>query len=190
MTDNLTFNVAQLLREPVGATRPGQVVADLGRLAPELAQVAGVAEGVLSGSIRLMHTTGGVLVQGDLTGQATLPCARCLEPVVVPLNVALEEIFVSTIDLVTGQTVMPEEEDRALWIDEHHILDLTEVLRQDVLLAAPLHVLCRDECRGLCPICGQNLNDGLCACQPEPDPRWAALTALLPKRESSPYVSE
>jgi uncharacterized protein len=197
VVDNLTFNVAQLLKEPIGATRNGQVVAGLFGLLPELGQMGAApyperealvppegvgqqaGEPVLTGPVRLMHTQGGVLVQGKLHAQATLSCSRCLEPVAVPLDVELEEIFASTIDVLTGRPVQSDEEDRALWIDDRHLLDLGEVLRQDVLLALPTHVLCREECRGLCPVCGQNLNQGSCSCTPEPDARWAALLDLL-----------
>jgi DUF177 domain-containing protein len=194
--DNLTFNVAQLLKEPIGATRSGQVVADLYGLLPELEATALRASmqarsvpisnepeqarrPVLTGPVRLMHTQGGVLVQGKLHAQATLGCARCLEPVDVPLDVELEEIFTPTIDILTGRPIRSEEEDRALWIDDRHILNLSEVLRQDLMLALPMHVLCTEDCRGLCPVCGQNLNQGSCGCTPEPDERWAALLDLL-----------
>jgi uncharacterized protein len=194
--DNLTFNVAQLLKEPIGATRSGQVVADLSRLLPMLEQMVPPApkaekdlvppspevqagESVLTGTVRLMHTQGGVLVQGRLHAQATLACSRCLEPVAVPLDVELEEVFTPTIDILTGRPAQSEEEDRALWINDRHILNLIEVLRQDVMLALPMHVLCSEECRGLCPVCGQNLNQGSCGCTPEPDARWAALLDLL-----------
>jgi uncharacterized protein len=193
--DNLIFNVSQLLKEPVGATRTGEVAAGLFGLLHELERIvppgyaatvsAEEAEGhpagepVLRGQARLMHTQGGVLVQGKLHGEATLLCVRCLEPVTVPLDVDLEEIFTSTIDVITGRPIQSEEEDRALWIDERHLLDLTEVLRQDVLLALPMHATCSEECRGLCPVCGQNLNQGSCNCAPEPDPRWDVLKGLL-----------
>ncbi len=177
--DNLTFNVAQLLKEPIGATRDGEVVASLRRLVPDLAQTEDAPDTTLTGSVRLMHVSEGVLVQGTLHVEATMPCARCLEPVTVLLQVELEEVFVPTVSIATGRPITPEEDDQALWISENHILDLREVLRQDVLLAQPVQVLCRPDCRGLCPICGQNLNQGACSCQPEPDPRWAALTALL-----------
>jgi uncharacterized protein len=195
--DNLTFNIAQLLKEPIGATRSGQVVAGLFGLLPELKRMASsapverdtsvhpeaeaerVEEPVLTGPVRLMHTQGGVLVQGRLHAQAALTCSRCLEPVEVPLDVDLEEIFTPTIDVLTGRSIQNEEEDRALWIDDHHLLDLSEVLRQYVLLALPMHVLCREECLGLCPVCGQNLNQGSCGCTSEPDERWAALLDLM-----------
>ena len=197
MVDNLIFNVAQLLKEPIGATRSGQVVAGLFGLLPELEEMVAPAsseqealsppagkgeratEPVLTGPVRLLHSQGGVLVQGKLHAQATLSCSRCLEPVAVPLDVELEEIFTPTIDILTGRPITSEEVDRALWIDDRHLLDLSEVLRQDVLLALPMHVLCREECRGLCPVCGQNLNQGSCSCTPEPDARWAALLDLL-----------
>jgi len=186
MDQNLTFNVAQLLRESVGATRSATVVADVYRLVPELAEsgVPGVVEQPeLSGRVRLMLMGDGILAQGDLSAELTLPCSRCLESVVVPIDVELEEVFTPTIDVITGQAIKPEEDDRALWIDEHHILDLSEVLRQDVLVAVPIHPVCREDCRGLCSTCGQNLNEGSCNCAPEPDPRWASLVALLNQNE-------
>lgn len=181
MSESPQFNVAQLMKEPIGATRTGQVAVALRQLVPEADQVDLLPDGgepILAGPVRLMHTAGGVLATGRLQAEATMPCARCLEPVKVALDIELEEIFVPTVDIVTGQSVRPDEEDRALWIDAHHILDLTEVLRQDVLVTLPMHVLCDPECRGLCPSCGKNLNEGPCDCEPEPDPRWAALLAL------------
>jgi len=177
--DNLIFNVAQLLKDPVGATRTGDVAVELGHLTPDLKQAEDAPEAVLSGSVRLMRIDNGILAQGTLHAQVALPCARCLDPVSVPLDIELEEIFVPTINIVTGKSIAPEEEDQALWIDEKHILDLHEVLRQAVMLASPIHTLCQEDCRGLCATCGQNLNEGPCDCQPEPDPRWAALAALL-----------
>jgi uncharacterized protein len=182
--ENLTFNVAQLLKEPIGAVRAGQVAADVRRLAPELAQAASTVELALTGPVRLTHTDGGVLVQGALTSQAVLPCSRCLEPVALTLEIELEEIFAQTVDVLTGQAITLEEDDRALWIDDRHLLDLGEVLRQNALVAAPMHPLCRPDCRGLCAICGQNLNEETCTCEAEPDARWAILATLLQNSES------
>ena len=51
-------------------------------------------------------------------------------------------------------------------------------IRDELILAAPRYLQCRDDCRGLCPRCGQDLNAGPCGCAPEPDPRWSALYAL------------
>ena len=176
VVDSLTYNVAQLLRDTVGAYRNVAASVALGELAPEL---EGSDAAVLSGPVRLMHTDAGILVQGRLHAQMQVSCARCLEPVAVPLEITVEEVFSPTIDIFNGKSITPEEEDRALWIDEHHILDLSEVVRQDVLLAAPISVICRVDCRGLCPNCGQDLNQGKCSCEPEPDPRWGPLLDLL-----------
>ena len=132
----------------------------------------------------MMHINAGVLVQGSLNTETVQACARCLEPVVVPLSVEMEEVFYPTIDILTGKGITPEEEDRALWIDEHHVLDLSEVLRQDILVALPVHILCKSDCRGLCPTCGQNLNDGPCDCEKEPDARWGPLVDLLNQAKS------
>ena len=99
MSDGLIFNIAQLIKEPIGATRIGEVSADLRSVAPDLEQVEGTPLTPLTGSVRLMNTSAGILVQGDLHAVAALPCARCLEPVSVPIDFELEEVFVPTIDI-------------------------------------------------------------------------------------------
>lgn len=179
MIDNLRFNVAQLVKDAVGSHRYVDVVADLQELAPDLDIAEDGNPSTVEGSVRMMHTNQGVLVQGTLNGTTQLACVRCLEPVPVDFEIHLEEVFVPTVDMATGKLIKPDEEDQALWIDEHHILDLTEVLRQDVLLELPVHVLCKENCRGLCPECGTNLNESTCDCGPDIDPRWANLTDLL-----------
>ena len=181
MVESLTFNVAQLLRDTAGAFRNVEAAAELAQLTPEL---EGVGESVLQGPVRLMRTDAGILVYGRLRAQVQIACNLCLEPVSVPLDVTVEEIFTPTIDIITGKSIVPEEEDQALWIDAHHILDLSEVTRQSVLLTVPMSVTCREDCRGLCPNCGQNLNQGQCACEPEPDSRWGPLLDLLDQTKS------
>jgi uncharacterized protein len=183
VVDSLTFNVAQLLRDTVGTSRSVEASVELGQLTPE---VEGAGESVLSGPVRLMHTNAGILVHGKFHARILVACARCLEPVAEPLDVVVEEVFTPTIDILSGKSITPEEEDRALWIDEHHILDMSEVTRQGVLLAVPISVICREGCRGLCPNCGQNLNEGKCNCEPEPDPRWGPLLDLLDPTKSNP----
>lgn len=182
MAQDLRFNVAQLLRDTAGSSRDLLVATELDALVPDLSDnsnPASAAGAILSGPVRLINTDTGVLAQGRLLANAILPCARCLEPVTVTLSVELEEVFTPTIDILTGKSIMPDEEDRSLWIDQNHVLDLTDVLRQNVLLALPVHVLCRSSCRGLCPACGKNLNEGPCDCRAEGDPRWGPLTDLL-----------
>jgi uncharacterized protein len=179
MIDNLQFNVAQLMKDSVGSYRYVDVAADLEELVPDIELAEGAGPSSIEGRVRLMRTNQGILAQGTISGETEVACARCLAPVPVDIEAEVEEVFVPTIDMATGRSIKPEEEDEALWIDEHHILDLTEVLRQDVLLELPVHVLCKEDCRGLCPECGTNLNEASCDCKPDIDPRWSSLTDLL-----------
>jgi uncharacterized protein len=74
----------------------------------------------------------------------------------------------------------PEDADIATQIDDHHILDLSEIVRQDLALALPMVPLCRTACKGLCSNCGQNWNEGDCDCETEElDPRLIVLKELL-----------
>ena len=71
----------------------------------------------------------------------------------------------------------PADLDVATYVDEQ--IDLEEALRAELLLALPIAPLCRDDCKGLCARCGKDLNEGPCACPPEPkDDRWAALRSV------------
>jgi uncharacterized protein len=92
----------------------------------------------------------------------------------------MEEEFHPTIDIITGAALpLTADAEEATQIDEHHEIDLTEVVRQNLLLAIPQHPLCRTRCLGLCPTCGKNWNEGPCHCvHDETDPRWDALKNL------------
>jgi len=98
-------------------------------------------------------------------------CRRCLTPVRVPLAQSLGLVFVTE-----GEAA--GEEDCYVVPARATTLDLSQAVREELILAVPQFVECRDDCRGLCPRCGADLNAGPCSCQPEVDPRWAALTKL------------
>jgi uncharacterized protein len=135
----------------------------------------------LRGKVKFLRTGNDILVTGHLQTEVGLPCRRCLAPVAVPVAFDLEEQFRPSIDLITGQALPAEgAEEEATRINARHILDLTEVVRQNLLLAVPISALCSSQCRGLCPDCGANLNEGPCGCRREGgDPRLAALRDLL-----------
>ncbi len=176
---SLRFNVAQLLKSPPGTTREYQIGEDVEAIAEEL-----VLTVPLAGGVKFIRTADGVLVLGDLKTSAELICDRCLEPFVAQLELRIEEEYHPTVDISTGGAIElgPDQEMETL-IDESHIVDLGEVLRQDLLLALPMHPICRPNCAGLCPHCGQNLNEGRCDCASlRVDPRLAHLATLL--RES------
>jgi uncharacterized protein len=169
------WNVAQLLKEPIGATRAYDLLATVLQDEEDVIQAA-----PLSGRITMLRTNLGVLVEGVLTGPVTVACTRCLKPVILDVTIELEEEFKPTVDVVRGAYVPVNEDDTALLIDAHHILDISEVLRQAVLLEVPIQVLCRPDCAGLCQTCGQDLNEGTCDCPDEDsDARWVQLSALL-----------
>ena len=100
---------------------------------------------------------------------------------VVPSGVInFEEEYLPTIDVASGVPLPLPEEPGFFTIDDHHILDLTEAVRQYILLATPMKPLCRKDCAGLCPTCGCNLNQVSCNCPPSPaDSRWSELKKLL-----------
>ena len=176
MTEERTqWNVAQLLKEPIGATRHFDVLATVLQAEADVTPAA-----PLAGWVSMLRTNLGVLVEGVLAGLVTVECTRCLKPVTIPVTVELEEEFKPTVDVVRGAYVAVDEDDTALLIDEHHVLDIGEVLRQAVLLEVPIQALCRPDCAGLCQTCGQDLNEGTCDCPDlDADTRWEQLSALL-----------
>ena len=113
----------------------------------------------------------GVLVRGTLRGAVRLDCRRCLQPV--------EHEIDEHVDLFFAPPMEGEEEgdDGEVYpLPRGPELDLTDAVREHVVLAAPEFALCREECRGLCPTCGADLNQGACDCVPEAAPSpWDAL---------------
>jgi len=173
----MRFHVAQLLKEGIGATRSYDVhevdvVADDG------------SQSLVEGTLSLLRTKSGILATATLRLRYPDVCSRCLTSVEVPLELNIEEEYHATVDLLTGAAAPRPEDPSAFLIDEHHVLDLTEAVRQYRVLAAPMQPLCRPDCAGLCPVCGQNLNESPCACpRDEYDVRWSTL-AKLAQRES------
>lgn len=179
----MRFNVAQLLKEHSGATRHYQLAEDIVGLYEEITALA-----ELVGNVDMLRTSEGILVTGHLHTIVEVPCDRCLEPAAIPIDIELEETFLPTVDVLTGSSLfIPDDADTATLIDAQHILDLTEVVRQAILLALPIPALCRPDCAGLCPECGQNLNYGSCSCSATVgDPRWATLVALFNSSNGGP----
>lgn len=175
----MLYNVAQLLKESVGATRRYEV-SEPGDYSAE-----GWGEVRPQGTVSLLRTPQGLLVQAELEVSIPEQCGRCLEPFSQALVAKIEEEFQPITDVNTGAPLeVPRDED-VFTIDERHVLDLTEALRQAIILARPMQSLCRPDCAGLCPNCGQDLNQGACDCAQAPvDPRWVALNDLLNERRA------
>lgn len=172
----LEFNVAQLLKEPTGAVRQYEVVAKPGDVLDEDLKTVSP----ISGHVKFLRTGPDILATGELSTTVEKLCGRCLNPFSARVSIELEEEFFPTLDIVTGLTITPSPEvEESNFIDEQHILNLSEVVRQELLLAAEERLYCRPDCKGLCPICGQDRNIAPCHCQDEAiDPRWTGLQAL------------
>jgi len=146
-----------------------------------LSQVVDITGGgsMVQGAVNLMRTDRGILVKGTLNTEVEVTCSRCLGLFGCPLALNIEEEYFPTTDVVSGAGLPSPDEPGCFTIDEHHVLDLTEVIRQYTLLAVPMKPLCRQDCAGLCPDCGHNLNHGPCGClSHRADPRWSKLDRL------------
>jgi uncharacterized protein len=178
----MIYNVSQLLKAAIGATLT-VALDDDDRL--DLADTDVRLAGPITGTIRLHRTNQGIYAQGTMLAPVRLECSRCLEAFTTTLSIPLAEEFYPTVDVNTGLPVPPPTNtDLSFPINRHHELDMHEAIRQNLLLALPARALCREDCAGLCPQCGKNLNEGPCACQPEEeDTRLAVLRQLLDGHE-------
>jgi uncharacterized protein len=172
----MQYNVAQLIKEGIGASRHYDIA---GALYDVDANNPGPVH--VEGQVRLLRTTEGVLAVGSARMALLFACRRCLEMTAADVTFEFEEEYVSSIDVETGfKLPVGEKYGPEVVIDEHHILDLTEVLRQYAVTVMAGLDLCRPDCRGLCPECGVNRNVETCACDvSRVDPRFAALARLL-----------
>lgn len=162
----MLFNVSQLLRAEVGASRRYD-------LEPE--------ENLHHGHVELIRTPGGVLVRSTARVELEDACSRCLTPFGYLADIAFEEIYHQQVDLATGRRT-PVEDPDAFLIGMDNTIDIREAVRQYSEMAAEMQPLCRPDCPGICPVCGTDLGIAPCQCDRTPlDPRWQALVALKQK---------
>ncbi len=144
-------------------------------------------DGPLTINLELVQQDGPIAVTGTLEGTAIRQCVRCLADFSEPLFVSLYAEFLRDPDEIlkpsmaqgrkhprrAAPPVEPveeaQEEDEVYLYQGDH-LDLAPMVREQVILAAPMQPLCREDCLGLCPQCGENLNERRCACPPAPGP--------------------
>ena len=102
----------------------------------------------------------------------SIPCDRCAEPIDRHYRYAFSHVLVRSLE--------NREDDGRLIEVRDEKLDLDELMREDILLELPTKFLCREDCKGLCPVCGKNLNEGPCGCDGHPaDPRLEVLGKLI-----------
>jgi uncharacterized protein len=143
------------MAEPPGSVRDITVAAPPLDFGEELTQVRD-----LEGVLRLTRTNRGLLVHGTLRSAIAQTCSRCLRDIEWPVELELHEEALQSIDFVTGLPVDTSEEPDALRLTDHHELDLEGEVRDGLLLAEPIAPLCRDDCPGLCLVCGLELASG------------------------------
>ena len=147
-----TLNVSQALK------LPGQIFPFSAQIDVESAEVFGetvcFSQAALTGTLLGAGDT--VTVRGELRCEATMSCARCLSPVKVPLCVDVDERFSRR-----AAETADDEETRPI---EESCIDLTDCARELLVLELPMRVLCAEDCKGLCPVCGANRNEVSCTC--------------------------
>jgi uncharacterized protein len=181
----MEFKVSELEKEPVDfdlELAPGAV--DLGEEAAQQGPMAA------SGHAEVLHEHRGskdivadIRLKGRFAGRFQVPCARCIEPVEIPLTADYDLIYrpaAADAEATERSITAPETE---IGYYQGDSLALEDVLREQVLLSLPLRTLCKPDCKGLCPRCGADRNRQPCNCVGE-DPRWEALANLRGRIES------
>ncbi len=125
-----------------------------------------------------------IRLKGKLDTSLEVPCARCLEPVVQDVARDFDLLYRPLGTDAGHEELSVTDAEAEIGYYQGGGLLLEDVLREQVLLALPLKTVCREECKGLCPHCGKNLNEGQCGCAEQvEDPRWAALKEIRKQLE-------
>ena len=164
MSIETRINVAQLIKEPIGSSRSYHIEGKVGT--DDINSV--------SSDVILIHTNRGILVRGKITASVKVICSRCLKPIDCVVKYDFEEEALPDAPALEGLSSAGQYDN--LIIDEDHTLDLSEAIRQYVLLTVPAKPLCRSDCAGICPTCGHDLNQAPCQCPSSvKDQRWSKL---------------
>lgn len=134
----------------------------------------------VEGSAELLsNTLGEIRVKGELNVEMEADCDRCLEPVRIPVKTEFDLFYRPTIHDSHLHEVAIDEAESEMGFYEGGGLELGDVLREHVLLTLPMQQICSEACRGICPQCGKNRNQGDCGCEVKPaDDRWSALQSM------------
>ncbi|MEI7743600.1 MAG: DUF177 domain-containing protein [Chloroflexota bacterium] len=134
----------------------------------------------VTGTVRLSRTNRGLVLDATVRTALAGECSRCLRPVVTPVVARIEEEVLPTIDLASGQPVVPEEDadPEAPRLTDHHELELRPLVAEAISLQDPIAPLCEPDCPGLCHECGERLAAGHEHGEGPIDPRLEALRAF------------
>jgi uncharacterized protein len=157
-------NVAQLLHAPVGTTRSYPLDEREPALMDELTLLSPIV-----GTLKLTRTNHGILAEIHYTVDLEQECGRCLEPARSTIVSDLSEELLPTTNIVTGLPEHIDADPETPRINANHEVDLTDLIRQDIVVQQPLQPLCRPDCPGLCQVCGLELQTGACNCSDAAD---------------------
>ena len=131
----------------------------------------------MNGKIRLAGNE--VFVNGHVDARAQVECDRCLKPIELPVNAGFELEYITGSEYESSAVVELTEAEMSVSVFDGEAIDVDEIVKEQILLAVPTRMLCREDCEGICPQCGTDRNTGECNCETkEIDPRWAALKDL------------
>jgi len=132
--------------------------------------------GPLSVTGRVSRSNRKVVVTGSFTTQVQVECDRCLQPVELPVKSDFRVELITPEVYENTATAELVDTDLELSVFDGEAVDIDELVREQLLLALPLRILCQETCKGLCPVCGSDRNGADCQCETaEIDPRWGAL---------------
>ena len=130
----------------------------------------------------LAHSEGEVRLECTYTVEMGSACDRCLAPARYPLKGTLDLYYQPMSAIAKEEEIEIDEGEAEIAFYEGGGIELKDVLREQILLALPMQRLCREDCKGICPQCGKNRNEGGCECVPEAgEPRWEGLRNLRMK---------
>jgi uncharacterized protein len=178
----MKLSVAPLLKQPMGEGVDHKIEERPIDPHGENAELLDAQITSIDADIKATHTSPGALIAGDARATVSMECARCLTPIDTPVRARFAEQYYATLNVDTGAR-MPEPPMDAKTIGNDFRIDLTPLIREEVILAMPLAPLCRPDCKGLCPVCGRDLNEAPHEHERDIDERWSALQALRARVE-------
>jgi len=131
----------------------------------------------VTGKVRLSGNE--IFVNGHVETRAQVECDRCLKPVSLPVSADFALEYISGEEYESSAAAELTEAEMSVSVFDGEAIDVDEIVKEQILLAVPTRMLCREDCKGICPECGTDLNSGQCTCvKDDIDPRWAALKNL------------
>lgn len=127
------------------------------------------------------RSASGLEIDGRIEGQVLLECDRCLKPVVFPFDSNYSLDYITERDYKNSNAVELTEQEMSVSTFDEEAIDIDDIVREQILLTVPARVLCAEDCKGICPNCGVDLNSESCGCATvEIDPRWESLKGFKP----------